>query len=214
LDEAKAYAKTLGLDIGPDVWIPDLSSPREPAFSEKSAKEISSSLSAMNPYNPDFAYASLTSKEASLILQEAKKMGLKTKWICNMKAFDENLAPFNEVLGVQPFSPFGEDVPGMTGIKEAHLRWHPYDSHTLSYVEGWAAVQVMSEALGRSLPEQRLSRELIKISLEGFKSFILGGLIPPITITPNDHRPSVESRIFIIKEGKILRYTDFISTGR
>lgn len=214
LVEAKTYAKALGLDIGPDIWIPDLSPSREPTFLEKSAKELSSSLSAMNHYNPDFAYVSLTSKEASLILQEAKKMGLKTKWIFNMKAFDENLAPFNEVFGVQPFSPFGEDIPGMAGIKEAHQRWHPYDSHTLSYVEGWATAQVIAEALGRSLPEQRLSREWIKISLEGFKGFVLGGLIPPITITPNDHRPSVESRIFIIKEGKILRYTDFISTGR
>jgi branched-chain amino acid transport system substrate-binding protein len=214
LDEAKAYAKTLDLDIGPDIWIPDLSPSREPASQEKAVKEISSSLSVMNKYNPDFAYVSLTSKEVSLLLQEAKKMGLKNKWLCNMRAFDENLAPFNEVFGVQPFSPFGEDVPGMAGIIEAHQRWHPYDSHTLSYVEGWATVQVSAEVLRRSLPEQRLSRELIKFSFEGLKDFVLGGLIPPITVTHNDHRPSVESRIFIIKEGKILRYTDFISTGR
>jgi branched-chain amino acid transport system substrate-binding protein len=209
LDEVKIYAKGFGFDIGPDIWIPDLLQ-----STDNATKSIPSLLSTMNQYNPDFAYLSLTSKEASLLLQEAKRMDLKAKWICNTKAFDENLTPFNGVFGVQPISPFGEDVPGMVGIKEAHQRWHPYDSHTLSYVEGWATVQVIAEALGRALPEQRLSHERVKGSLESFKDFVIGGLIPPLTITAKDHRPSVESRIFIIKEGKISRYTSFISLGR
>jgi len=209
LDEAKEYAKTLGLNIGPEIWIPDLSQ-----STDRVAQTISFLLSTMSSYDPDFAYLNLTSKEAYAILQKAKEMGLKTKWICNMKAFDENLSPFDGVWGVQPVSPFGEDVPGMAGIKEAHQRWHPYDAHTPSYVEGWATVQVISEALGRSLPEQGLSREKVKLVLEGFKDFLTGGLVPPITITSKDHRPSVESRVFIIKEGKISRYTGFISIGR
>jgi len=209
LDEANGYAKTLGLDIGPEIWIPDLSQ-----STDRVAQTISFLLSTMSSYDPDFAYLSLTSKEAYAILQKAKEMGLKTKWICNMKAFDENLSSFDGVFGVQPISPFGEDVPGMAGIKEAHQRWHPYDAHTPSYVEGWATVQVISEALGRSLPEQGLSREKVKIVLEGFKDFLTGGLVPPITITSKDHRPNVESRVFIIRDGKISRYTGFISVGR
>jgi branched-chain amino acid transport system substrate-binding protein len=209
LDEAKEYAKTLGLDIGPEIWIPDLSQ-----STDRVAQTISFLLSTMSSYNPDFAYLSLTSKEAYAILQEAKEMGLKTKWICNMKAFDGNLSSFDGVFGVQPISPFGEDVPGMAGIKEAHQRWHPYDAHTPSYVEGWATVQVISEALGRSLPEQGLSREKVKIVLEGFKDFLTGGLVPPITITSKDHRPNVESRILTIKDGKISRLTGFVSVGR
>jgi hypothetical protein len=131
-----------------------------------------------------------------------------------MKAFDENLAPFDGILGVQPVSPFGEDVPGMAGIKEAHQKWHPFDSHTLSYVEGWATAQVIAESIARSLPGQGYSRDRVKLGLESFKNYILGGLVPPLTITSMDHRPSVESRILITREGKISRYTDFISVGR
>jgi ABC-type branched-subunit amino acid transport system substrate-binding protein len=181
---------------------------------DSATKTTPSSLLTMNLYNPDFAYLSLTSKEAYPILQETKGMDLKTKWICSMKAFDETLVPFDGVLGVQPISPFGEDVPGMVDIKEAHQKWHPYDSHTLSYVEGWVTVQVIAEALGRSLQEQGFSRERVKFAFEGFKDFVIGGLIPPLTITTKDHRPSVESRVFIIKEGKISRHTGFISVGR
>jgi branched-chain amino acid transport system substrate-binding protein len=209
LEEGKEYARRMGLDIGSEIWISELSS-----SADTTAKRPFSPLSMMNSYNPDFAYLSLTSKEAVSILQEAKKMGLRTRWICDMKAFDESLTAFNGVFGVQPISPFGEDVPGMAGIKEAHEKWHPFDSHTLSYVEGWATIQVIAEALGRSLPEQWFSRERVKLALEGFKDFVLGGLVPPLTITAMDHRPSVESRIFIIKDGKISRYTEFISVGR
>ena len=209
LDETKEYAKALGIDVGPDVWISDLSQP-----GERIAKHIPPLLATVTAYNPDFAYLNLTSKETSALLQEIKKSDVKTKWICSKSAFDENLMPFDGVLGVQPISPFGEDVPGMAGIKEAHQRWHPFDSHTLSYVEGWATAQVISAALGKSLPEQGFSRERVKLALEGFKDFVTGGLTPPLTITPRDHRPSVESRIFVIKDGKLSRQTGFISIAR
>ena len=209
LDETKEYAKTLGIDIGPDIWISDLSQ-----SGDKLAKHIPPLLATITAYNPDFAYLSLTSKEASTLLQEVMKMDIKTKWICHMRAFDENLMPFNGVFGVQPISPFGEDVPGMAGIKEAHQKWHPYDSHTLSYVEGWATTQVISKALAKSLPEQGFSREKVKLALEGFKDSVTGGLTPPLTITSKDHRPSVESRVFIVKDGRLSRYTSFISVGR
>jgi branched-chain amino acid transport system substrate-binding protein len=203
LEETKEYAKALGLEIGPDILIDDLTMKKTPL-----------PLSTMSSFNPDFAYMSLTPREASQIIEEAKGIGLRTKWICSMKTFDEHLLAFDGVLGVQPISPFGEDIPGMVSIREAHQRWHPYDSHTLSYIEGWVTVQVIAEGLGRSLPEQGFSRERVKSALETFKDFVIGGLVPPITMTPDDHRPSVESRIFIIKEGKISRYTEFLSLGR
>jgi hypothetical protein len=68
--------------------------------------------------------------------------------------------------------------------------------------------------MGRALPEYMLSRERVKSVLEGFKDFVLGGLVPPLTITAKDHRPSIESRVFIIKEGKLLKHTGFISVAR
>jgi branched-chain amino acid transport system substrate-binding protein len=207
LDEAKESAKTLGFDIGPDVWISDSSQPEDRV-------EKNTPVEAIKAHNPDFAYLSLTSREATVLFQEVKKMDLKTKWICSRRAFDENLAPFNGVFGVQPISPFGEDIPGMAAIKEAHQRWHPYDSHTLSYVEGWATTQVILEALRRSLVGQGFSREKVRLVLEGFKDVVTGGLTPPLTMTPKDHRPSVESRILIVKDGKLSRNTSFISVGR
>jgi branched-chain amino acid transport system substrate-binding protein len=204
LDDAKSFAKTLELEIGPDIFIPDIASLKSPSLV----------LSPLKSYQPDFAYLNMTSREASALLQEVRGMDLKTRWLCSMRAFDETLSTFDGVFGVQPISPFGEEVPGMAEIKEAHQRWHPYDSHTLSYVEGWVTAKVMAEALGRSLPEQGFSRERVKMALEGFKNYVVGGLLPPLTFTARDHRPSTESRIFIVKDGKLVRHTGFISVGR
>ena len=202
LNEAKEYAKKIGFNIGPDIWVPHPSS----------EQKISSILPTLNQY--DFAYLSLTSREVSSLLEDTKEMALKTRWICSMNAFDENVAAYDGVFGVQPISPFGEDIPGMASIKEAHQRWHAYDTHTLSYVEGWTTIQVIAEVLGMSLPEEKLSRGRVKISFESLKDFVVGGLVPPITITPKDHRPSVESRIFTTNKGKLLRQTEFISIER
>ncbi len=210
LDETKEYARALGIDIGPDVWISDLSRP-----GDKAEKYLLSLVAAINSYNPDFACLNLTSKEASSLLQEVKKMDMKRiRWICTPKAFDENLSAFEGVLGVQPIAPFGEGIPGMAAIKEGHQKWHPFDSHTLSYVEGWATARVISEVLRKSFTKQGLSRASVKSALEGLRSFGTGGLIPPITVTPKDHRPSTESRIFIVKDGKLSRHTSFISLPR
>lgn len=204
LDEARAYAKRLDLEVGPDIFIPDIPSLKSPSLV----------LAPLKSFQPDFAYLNMTSKEASAFLQEVRGADLKTQWICSMRAFDETLSAFNGVLGVQPISPFGEGVPGMAEIQEAHQKWHPYDSHTLSYVEGWVTVKVMAEGLGRSLPEQGFSRERVKMAFESFKNYVVGGLLPPLTFTAKDHRPSTESRIFIVKDGKLIRHTGFISVGR
>jgi len=214
LDEAKLYAKNMGLDVPLDLFFPGPSSFKEHEVDPKRPSPTISLLSPMKEYECDFAYLSLNPKEVSLLLRDAGKTGTKVRWICNSRAFDETLSAFEGVLGVQPVAPFGEDIPGMTDIKEAHQRWHPYDNHTLSYVEGWATVRIMAEALRRSLPESQLSRERMKLSLESFRNYVVGGLVPPITFTADDHRPSVESRIFMIRGGKIRRQTDFISVGR
>ncbi len=214
LEEAKSEAYRLDLDVGPDVLFSEFSPSKEPSSGDKTEKPGTKVLAAVGQHNPDFVYLSLTPKEAFSVLQEAKEVGWKTRWITHGKGFDEMLGLFDGVLGIQPFSPFGEDVPGMIAVKDAHQRWHPLDVHTVSFVEGWVTAQVMAEALGRSLPEERLSRDGIRSSLEKFQNVVLGGLVPPITITPQDHRPSVESRVLVVKEGKLVLQTTFISLGR
>jgi ABC-type branched-subunit amino acid transport system substrate-binding protein len=214
LEEAKASADPLGVEVGPDIVLPESFLRKEQGPADKPSESIAALAGVMNRFLPDYAYLSLTSREAQALFKETREMSFKTKWIAGPKAFDENLASFDGVMGVQPVSPFGEDVPGMAGIREAHLRWHPYDSHTLSFTEGWATIQVVTVALRRSLSEYGVSRERLRNSLESLENYVMGGIVPPITITSRDHRPSTESRIMIVKDGKLRPYTGFVSVGR
>ena len=214
LEEAKLEAFRLGLDVGPDVLVYGLSPSKETLGGDKTDKPETKVLASVVQQQPDFVYLSLTPREAFSVLQEAKDIGWKTRWMVHGKGFDEMLRPFEGVLGVQPFSPFAEDVPGMSVLKDAHQRWHPFDAHTVSFVEGWVTAQAIAMALERSLPEERLSRDGMRSSLEKFHDVVFGGLVPPITFTPQDHRPSVESRVFVVKEGKLVPQTTFISLGR
>jgi branched-chain amino acid transport system substrate-binding protein len=103
LDEARAYAKKLDLELGPDIFIPDLSS----------LKPLSLILAPLKSFQPDFVFLNMTSQESFAFLQEVRGLDLKTRWICSMRAFDETLSSFDGVFGVQPIAPFGEEVPGM-----------------------------------------------------------------------------------------------------
>jgi ABC-type branched-subunit amino acid transport system substrate-binding protein len=183
LEEVKAYAYASGLEVGPDVSVSEIPQAKPAPSSGQTGLTSPAFISTIKRYNPDFVYLSLTPREAVHILQEVKDLGLKTKWIGNTRAFDETLMPFE---GVWEFSHLrlsgGSSWNG--GIKEVHQRWHPYNTHTLSYTEGWATVQVMAEALRRSLPEERFSDERMKGCLESFQKLCLRGIIPPITITP------------------------------
>jgi len=214
LEEAKSSADPFGVEVGPDIVLPDSFLRKEHGLTDQSSESVSALAGVMNRFRPDYSYLSLTSREAQALLKETREIGFKTKWIAGPKAFDENLASFEGVLGVQPVSPFGEDVPGMAGIREAHLRWHPYDFHTLSFTEGWATLQVATVALRRSLTEYGVSRERLRNSLESLENYVMGGIVPPVTITSKDHRPSTESRILIVKGGKLTPYTSFVSVGR
>lgn len=203
LEELKEFAKSSGIEMDHVLFISDFSPQRL----------VPHVLLPITHYQPDFIFSNLTPKETSILLHEFKKNNLKSRWLCNMRGFDESLLSFEDILVIQPIAPFGEDIPGMLPIKEAHQKWHPYDSHTTSYVEGWTTILVITEALKRLLTEERISRESLKSSLENFNKFVVGGLVPPITISPKDHRPSFESRIFIIKNGKISRFSSFISSS-
>lgn len=201
IEELKEFTKSSGVEIGHEFFISDFSPQRL----------IPHILLPISHFKPDFIFSNLTPRETSILLRETKKIDLRARWLCSMRSLDESLLAFDDILFILPIAPFGEDIPGMVPIKEAHQRWHPYDSHTISYIEGWTTIQVITEALRKSLPEEKLSRESLKSSFESFKKFVVGGLVPPITISVKDHRPSRESRIFIIRNGKITRFSSFIS---
>jgi branched-chain amino acid transport system substrate-binding protein len=192
----KEAATALGLEIGPDQDV------------SLKATEAVSALTAMKAFNPDFAWIGGTAASTAVIIKDAAKLGLTTKFICNVWGFNENLlklageAARERAYGMVPFTMWGDDVPGMKPIMEMHKKNHPNDTHTQPYVQGWTSVMVMWEAMKKA---KTMDAAGLKAALESIKDFDTGGLSAPITFTPTDHRPNTSLRIMKVdKDGKIV----------
>ncbi len=207
LKAAKSYAKDLAVEIGPDQIV------NWPTI------DTSEQLTAMQEYDPDFAFVSSTAKNATSIFKDARRLNVRTQFICNIRVFNEDLVRLGTstvegVLGVQPLAFYGENVSGMGKILKAHDRWHPYHYPTLIYVEGWANVFVLAAALKIADDAGELTPEGLKKAFESFRHFDTGGLTPPISFFKHDHRASTESRIYKIRNGQFVPNSDYVDVGR
>ncbi|UCG39583.1 MAG: ABC transporter substrate-binding protein [bacterium] len=196
----KAMAEALGFTIGDDQSV------------ALNAKEAVSQLTNMKQFNPDWAWIGGTTASTAVIIKDAAKLGLGTKFLINVWGFDENLPKLagdtaNErAYGMAPFTFFGVDVPGMKPILEMHQKKHPNDTHTVRYIQAWTSMMVMWDALKKA---ETLDGPGIKAALEKVTDFDTGGLTAAsITFTPTDHRPN--TTLFIYKvdaEGKQVPVT-------
>jgi len=177
-------------------------------------QDATSQLLNMKAKGADYAYVNVTTTGVSLILRDAKKLGLATKFGSNPYGFSEALPAVAKevaegVTGVVPHVPFGENVPGMKALVDFHKANHPNDTHDAMYVRGWSYVLVWSEALRRADKAGNLTGEGVKAAAETLTNFDLGGLTNPITYSPTDHRPSTRTPIYQIKGGKLVKVAEY-----
>ena len=194
----KGMAKELGLKVGPDEIV------------GLRAKDATSQLLAMKKFNPDFAWIGGTTPSTAVILKNAAQLKLKTKFIINVWGFDEKLPQmcgkeaWPYAIGVAAVTPWGVDVPGMKAVVASAGG----KDYTLHYIKSWVSMLVMAEGLKRAKKAGKLNGPGLKAALETLKDFKTGGLTPPITYTPEDHRPSTSIGLFGIKDGKLYKIKD------
>jgi branched-chain amino acid transport system substrate-binding protein len=201
------YAKKIGVEVGPDQVI------------NWPTKDATVQLTNMSRYNPDYAYITSTAMNGAVILKNAKALGLKTKFISNIRNFEESLITLSGgaaegTYGVHPIAPYGAKVPGMKKVVESHEKWHPGDMGTNVYVEGWVNILCAAEALKMADKAGNLTPAGIRDAFEQFRNFDTGGLAPPLTFTKTDHRASMAAKMYQIQGGKIVPVSDWIELPR
>lgn len=204
---SKDYAKKIGVDVGPDQVI------------NWPTKDATVQLTNMSRYDPDYAFITSTAMNGAVILKNAKALGLRTKFISNIRNFEETLITLSGgaaegTYGVHPIAPYGAPVPGMKKVVATHEKRHPGEKGTNVYVEGWVNILAVSEALKMADKAGDMTPSGIRNAFEKFKDFSTGGLAPPLTFTKTDHRASMAAKIYEVKKDKFVAVTNWIELPR
>ncbi len=190
------YAKELGFEILPDENV------------DLKAIEANSQMLSVKNGGADFGWIGGTTNSAAVIIKDAKKLGLKTKFFCNIWGADETTpklaAGAEEGVLVMAGSPvYGAKVPGMKQLMQI-TKNQPQVTH---YIRGYVSMMVLVEALKRAdkATGGKITGESVKAALETLKDFDTGGLTPAkITYTPTDHRPHTTVNIMAFQKGKLV----------
>ena len=203
MNAGKEFAKENGID-----WVYEGVFPG--AF-----QDATSQLLTMQKAGADYAYVNITTTGLSIILKDAQKLGLKTKFGSNPYGYSEALVAVAKnnaegVTGVMPHPPYGTNVPGMKKIldfnKGKDISSPPRDA---VYVRGWASTLVITEGLKRADKAGQLNGEGIKKALETLNNFDMGGLACNVTYTASDHRACTTTPIYEIKNGTLVKIKDY-----
>lgn len=201
IEAGRQYAKELGIELVHEEIIP------------ASFQDVTSNLLNMQKKAPDYAYVQTTVSWCAVLLKDAKKLGITTKFFLGNYGMTEALPLLAKeaaegVYGMTTHAPYGENVKGMKALLDWNKKYHPTAVRDTVYVRGWTYGVVWAEGLRIADKNKQLNGEGIKKALETLKNFDTGGLVPPITYTATDHRPTTKTTIYVIKDGKMTKVED------
>ena len=141
------------------------------------------------------------------ILKDAKKLKLRTKffalnWAMSGKIRDLAGEAAEGCYWTNPFCIWEDDTAGVKEAKAISEKYHPGKVQIVNYFQGFTAMKVMAEAIGRVKGE--INGPAIKAALEGMTDFDTGGLTVPISFSAKSHKGSMGLRIYQIQSGKFV----------
>jgi branched-chain amino acid transport system substrate-binding protein len=116
------------------------------------------------------------------------------------------------------FAGVGSDYPVLNEIREMYKKEGkpaPKEmASTVYYNRGVLIAAVHVEAIRHALkakPDGKITGVDVKAGFEKISNFTLGGLVPPLKITPADHEGGGLVQIWQVKGGKFVKTTDWFS---
>ncbi|MCS6965091.1 MAG: ABC transporter substrate-binding protein [Thermoflexus sp.] len=200
----KEFAQLLGFEIGPDQDV------------SLTALDAKSQVLAAKEFNPHVIWHGNTTQSVATAIRDAKALDLQADHLVNNWGFGEELlrllGPQAEgVIGIAVTAFYGENVPGMDRVKEAAQKYNPaLKERTIRTVQAWANVMLLYEALKKADAAGQLNGPGIRAAIESFQNLDIGLGVPPLTYTSDDHRPTSQVRIYIVRNGKfeLLKLVD------
>jgi branched-chain amino acid transport system substrate-binding protein len=179
-------------------------------------------------YKPDFIINHLFGRSPSVAIKEYKRLGFPLSKVIGLvwaSAEADILAaggwPVAEGYYTIQFAGAGDDYPVRQEIKEMYKKEGKEPpkgmDDTVVYNRGLLQAAVHVEALKNALKAtggKQPTGEDVKKGFEAISNITLGGLVPPLHITPTEHEGGGWVQIFQVKGGKFVKQTEWIQAYR
>jgi branched-chain amino acid transport system substrate-binding protein len=180
-------------------------------------------LDIVQRYRADFVLAHLGGRGPSVSIKELKRLGYPLRRVISFvwgaaEADVEAAGGYGVAEGYYglQFAGVGPDFGVLGEIREMYTRdgkSAPKEmASTVFYNRGVLIAALHAEAIRNALnakPDGRIIGRDVKNGFEQIKGFTLGGLVPPLEITPTDHEGGGLVQVWQVKGGKWVRVTDW-----
>ena len=165
-------------------------------------------------YHPDFVIAHLFGKSPALAIKGFKDNGFPLDKVVGLvwassEADIQAAGGFGNAQGyhAMQFAGAGDNYPVRQQIKELYKKegkapFKLMDDNTVYYNRGVLQAAVIVEGLRNAIKSaagKPLTGTDVKNGLEQIHDFTLGGLVPPLKVTPEDHEGGGWVRVFQVK---------------
>jgi len=201
------YARSLGFEVLPLEITPFVT------------LDATTHLIRLSGEGVDLVYIQALPMASGPILRDAERLGLlgQMQFAGHQSSMGERViqmtgAASEGYLMPRPFPWFDEtEIPGIELILDTQMKYHGKVTREGEVFFAWASSVVVCEAMKRAIENvgyENLDGTAIKEGMDSIKDFDVHGLAT-ITYTPDDHRGVTKVAIYQVKEGKIVRVTDW-----
>ena len=176
-------------------------------------------------YRADFVISHLFGRSPSVAIKELKRVGYPLKKVVGFvwgaaEADVEAAGGYGVAEGYSAlqFAGVGEDYPVIKEIKEMYKKEgkpEPKEmKESVYYNRGVFLAAIHVEAIRNALkakPDGKITGADVKAGFEKISNFTLGGLVPPLKITPQDHEGGGLVQIWQVKDGKFVKETEWFA---
>ena len=174
-------------------------------------------------YRADFVIAHLFGRSPSVSIKEFKRVGYPLNKVVSLvwgaaEADIEAAGGFAAAEGYYglQFAGVGQDFPVLKEIRELYKKegQEPPSQMASSvfYNRGVASAAIQVEAIRQALMKKKggkLTGEDVRQGFYAIKDFTMGGMVPPLQITPTDHEGGGWVQVWQAKGGKWVAATDW-----
>jgi branched-chain amino acid transport system substrate-binding protein len=176
-------------------------------------------------FKADFIIAHLFGGAPAVSIKELKRVGYPLRKVISFvwgsaEANIDAAGGFAVAEGyfTMQFAGVGQDYPVLNEIREMYKKQGkpaPKEmASTVFYNRGVLIAAVHVEAIRLALkakPDGKITGADVKAGFEKISNFTLGGLVPPLKITPTDHEGGGLVQIWQVKGGKFEKSTEWFS---